>query len=131
MVKVLIASLIVGTVLAHFGIKIDALIKSTGLSPERIEDLAGKAWSRRCRTCCSGQWSSCQYVCYPSVPAARRKPRLIAPKHFTAPLHGAVVPRDAVSLVSSEAAMTATPTTAIMMVQTAFISGFTPRRTSE
>jgi hypothetical protein len=30
-----------------------------------------------------------------------------------------------------EAAMTATPTTATMMLHTAFISGFTPRRTSE
>ncbi len=47
MVKVLIASLIVGTVLAHFGVKIDVLIKSAGLSPERIEDLArqGVEWA--------------------------------------------------------------------------------------
>ena len=46
MVKVLIASLIVGTVLAHFGISTDQLIKSTGLSPERVEDLArqGVTW---------------------------------------------------------------------------------------
>jgi hypothetical protein len=40
MVKVLIASLIVGTVLAHFGIRTDELIKTAGLSPDRIEDLA-------------------------------------------------------------------------------------------
>ena len=40
MVKVLIASLIVGTVLAHFGISTDELIKTAGLSPERIEELA-------------------------------------------------------------------------------------------
>ncbi len=47
MVKVLIASLIVGTTLAHFGIRIEALIKSAGLSPDRIEDLAreGVAWA--------------------------------------------------------------------------------------
>ncbi len=46
-VKVLIASLIVETVLAHFGIKTDVLIKSAGLSPERIEDLArqGVEWA--------------------------------------------------------------------------------------
>jgi hypothetical protein len=45
--KVLVASLIVGTILAHFGISIDTLIKATGLSPERIEDLArtGVAWA--------------------------------------------------------------------------------------
>ena len=47
MVKVLVASLIVGTILAHFGIKTDELFKSAGMSPERIEDLArqGLAWA--------------------------------------------------------------------------------------
>ncbi len=46
-VKVLIASLIVGTVLDHFGIRIDELLKTTGLSPDRIENLArqGIAWA--------------------------------------------------------------------------------------
>jgi hypothetical protein len=46
-VKVLIASMIVGTILTHFGIGPDQLVKLTGLSPERIEDLAraGVAWA--------------------------------------------------------------------------------------
>ena len=46
-VKVLIASLIVGTILAHFGITTDELIKTAGLSPEHLEDLArrGVAWA--------------------------------------------------------------------------------------
>ena len=46
-VKVLVASLIVGTILAHFGINTEELIKSAGLSPDRIEDLArqGVAWA--------------------------------------------------------------------------------------
>ena len=46
-VKVLVASLIVGTILAHFGIKTDELFKSAGMSPERIEELArqGLAWA--------------------------------------------------------------------------------------
>jgi uncharacterized protein DUF6460 len=46
-VKVLVASLIVGTILAHFGINTDELIKTAGLSPDRIEDLArqGVAWA--------------------------------------------------------------------------------------
>jgi hypothetical protein len=46
LLKVLIASLIVGTVLAHFGIHTDELIKTAGLSPDHIEDLArqGAAW---------------------------------------------------------------------------------------
>jgi Domain of unknown function (DUF6460) len=46
-VKVLVASLIVGTILAHFGIKTEVLIKGAGLSPEHIEDLArqGVEWA--------------------------------------------------------------------------------------
>jgi Domain of unknown function (DUF6460) len=38
LLKVLIASLIVGTVLAHFGISTGDLIRTAGLSPERVED---------------------------------------------------------------------------------------------
>ena len=47
LVKVLVASLIVGTILAHFGISTDQLIAAAGLSRERIEDLArqGVAWA--------------------------------------------------------------------------------------
>lgn len=51
MVKVLIASLIVGTILDHFGIRTGELIKTAGLSPDRIEDMienlarAGVAWA--------------------------------------------------------------------------------------
>ena len=46
LVKVLVASLIVGTILAHFGISTEELMKTAGLSPERIEELAreGFAW---------------------------------------------------------------------------------------
>ena len=46
-VKVLVASLIVGTVLAHFGITTDELIKAAGLSPDHIGELArqGVAWA--------------------------------------------------------------------------------------
>ena len=42
----LTASLIVGTILAHFGLNTNELIKTAGLSPDRIEDLArqGAAW---------------------------------------------------------------------------------------
>src|SRR5262249_57172219 len=40
-------------------------------------------------------------------------------------------PRAALSLVRIEAAMIAGPTTAMTMLHTAFISGLTPRRTSE
>jgi hypothetical protein len=43
LVKVAVASLIVGTILAHFGITIDLLIKETGLSTEHVEELARRA----------------------------------------------------------------------------------------
>jgi len=45
--KVLVASLIVGTILAHFGITTGELIKTTGLSPDHLGDLArqGFAWA--------------------------------------------------------------------------------------
>jgi Family of unknown function (DUF6460) len=47
LVKVLIASLIVGTIIAHFGVRTDELIKTAGLSPDRIEELARQsvAWA--------------------------------------------------------------------------------------
>jgi hypothetical protein len=42
LIKVLVASLIVGTILAHFGITPDALMRGFGLSSDRILD-----WGRR------------------------------------------------------------------------------------
>jgi len=47
LVKVVVASLIVGTILAHFGITTDELMNAAGLSSERIEALArkGVAWA--------------------------------------------------------------------------------------
>lgn len=45
-VKVAVASLIVGTILAHFGIGFDALMKEFGVSAEQIESVfrRGVAW---------------------------------------------------------------------------------------
>ncbi len=47
LVKVAVASLIVGTILAHFGITIDLLMKEFGFSAERIQELVsrGVAWA--------------------------------------------------------------------------------------
>lgn len=47
LVKVVVASLIVGTILSHFGITAEHLIKDFGLSYERIEDMArrGLSWA--------------------------------------------------------------------------------------
>ena len=43
LVKVAVASLIVGTILAHFGITADLLMREFGLSHERIAELAQRA----------------------------------------------------------------------------------------
>ena len=47
LVKVAVASLIVGPILTHFGISADMLIRELGVTPERVEDLArrGFAWA--------------------------------------------------------------------------------------
>ena len=46
-VKVLVASLIVGTILAHFGLTPDELTRAAGLSTARLEELArvALAWA--------------------------------------------------------------------------------------
>ncbi|MGE0563471.1 MAG: DUF6460 domain-containing protein [Pseudolabrys sp.] len=47
LVKVALASLVVGTILAHFGITADQLMAEAGLSAERVEEFARKgiAWA--------------------------------------------------------------------------------------
>jgi hypothetical protein len=47
LVKIAVASLIVGTILAHFGITTEQLIKELGLSQDRIMELArqGVTWA--------------------------------------------------------------------------------------
>jgi hypothetical protein len=47
LVKVAIASLVVGTILAHFGVTTDQLIKAIGLSQDQIMELAqrGITWA--------------------------------------------------------------------------------------
>jgi hypothetical protein len=42
---VLVASLIVGTILSHFGITAQQLVKEFGLSYERVEDIARRGFS--------------------------------------------------------------------------------------
>jgi hypothetical protein len=45
--KVAVASLVVGTILAHFGLTADQLMRAIGLSTDRVEDYArqGFAWA--------------------------------------------------------------------------------------
>jgi hypothetical protein len=47
LVKVIFASLIVGTVMTHSGITVDQVMRETGMSPERIHEYArqGFAWA--------------------------------------------------------------------------------------
>jgi uncharacterized membrane protein YdcZ (DUF606 family) len=46
-VKVAVASLIVGTILDHFGLSAGVLLREVGLTPERLEEIArrGLAWA--------------------------------------------------------------------------------------
>jgi hypothetical protein len=46
-IKVMVASLIVGTILSHFGITVDALMKGFGVSSDRLIDIGrrGFAWA--------------------------------------------------------------------------------------
>lgn len=44
LVKVAVASLIVGTILSHFGITAEALLRETGVTPERVYDYGRRAW---------------------------------------------------------------------------------------
>jgi len=44
LVKIAVASLIVGTVLAHFGITADQILKDIGVTPERLAELARQAF---------------------------------------------------------------------------------------
>ena len=47
LVKVAVASLVVGTIMSHFGITVDQLMREFGLSTERVEEYArrGLAWA--------------------------------------------------------------------------------------
>ncbi len=47
LIKVAVASLVVGTILAHFGITADQLMRDFGFSADRLEDYAkqGFAWA--------------------------------------------------------------------------------------
>jgi len=47
LVKIAVASLIVGSILAHFGVTTDQLIKAVGLSQDQIMELAqrGVTWA--------------------------------------------------------------------------------------
>lgn len=45
LVKVAVASLVVGTILAHFGITAEQLMREFGLSADRIEDYAKRGFS--------------------------------------------------------------------------------------
>ena len=47
LVKVAVASLIVGTILAHFGITAEQILKDFGITPERLAEMMrqGLAWA--------------------------------------------------------------------------------------
>ena len=129
LVKVAVASLIVGTILAHFGITADQLIKEFGLSYERVEELARRGLSWALPNLLLGAliivpvWFLL-YLFRP--PGTQQREAGLDRRRFAAPRLASPA-----RLLTSEAATTPTATTAIMIVQIALISGFTPSRTSE
>lgn len=44
LMKIVIASLIAGTILSHFGITSEKLMGEVGLTPERIAEMGRQAW---------------------------------------------------------------------------------------
>jgi hypothetical protein len=54
LVKVVVASLIVGTILNHFGITPEQIVRETGLSYDKLEDGPAAASPGLYRTRCSG-----------------------------------------------------------------------------
>lgn len=44
LLKIVTASLIVGTILSHFGITSEKLMGEVGLTPERIAEIGRQAW---------------------------------------------------------------------------------------
>lgn len=44
LVKVAVASLIVGSILSHFGITAEALLREAGVTPERVTEYGQRAW---------------------------------------------------------------------------------------
>jgi hypothetical protein len=45
LIKITVASLVVGTIMAHFGITADHVMKEAGLSQERVLELARQAFT--------------------------------------------------------------------------------------
>ena len=124
LVKVVVASLIVGTILAHFGITVDELIKTTGFSSDRVTEYAraGFAWALPNLLLGAVVIVPLWFL----IICSGRRARAAIEGH-----HWLGAPRAPVSFANSEARMTATPTIPTMMLHTALISGFTPSRTSE
>ncbi len=44
LVKIVVASLIVGTILSHFGITTEQIMRDVGLTPERVAEIGHRAW---------------------------------------------------------------------------------------
>jgi hypothetical protein len=71
LVKVIFASLIVGTVMTQFGITVDQVMRETGMSPERNTQDRVSPGPAECPARSPGDRSD--LVCGLSVPPARQK----------------------------------------------------------
>ena len=79
LVKVAVASLVVGTILAHFGITADQLMNAFGLSTERLEEYARAGLRMGLAECPAWLGGDCaDLVPGLFVPAARQEQQRLA-----------------------------------------------------
>ena len=139
-VKIAIAALVVGTILAHFGITIETVAAEIGVSPGRVGEFMrqGIAWAAP--NLALGLvvivpvWLLSTSFVHAARAATERSPgdRPFPSLRSERPDDQRVAAcRRSAPRVSIEAAVTTTVMTAMKIVHTALISGFTPSRTSE
>ena len=134
LVKVIFASLILGTVMTHFGITVDQVMRETGMSPERIHEYARLGFAWALPYVGLGVIVPIWFVVFQFRPPGKSSSdwSLNRPQnHQTWAPSAARSRRATPPLVISDATIDPAATAAIMIVHTALISGFTPSRTSE
>jgi hypothetical protein len=122
--------------MTHYGITVDQVMRETGMSPERIHEYArqGFAWALPNVVLGVIVIVPIRFVVFQFRPPGKRSSdwslNRLQNHHTWAP-SAARSRRVTPPLVISDATIVPAATTAIMIVHTALISGFTPSRTSE
>ena len=131
--KILVASLVAGTILAHFGISSEHLATLSGLSAERVQELAQRvlAWALPNVTLGAIVIVPLWFLAVLFRPPRGNIDERVGPVFGKDHAHSSRRAARPAIRVSSDAATSTTATTAIITVHTALICGFTPSRTSE